>query len=53
VMGRAAQFLSDGLTSGALVPTIGRTFDFEEIAAAHRYLESNDQVGKIVVTVQH
>jgi NADPH:quinone reductase-like Zn-dependent oxidoreductase len=53
VMGRAAQFLGEGLVSGALAPTIGRTFDFEDIADAHRYLESNDQVGKIVVTVQH
>jgi NADPH:quinone reductase-like Zn-dependent oxidoreductase len=53
VMGRAAQFLGEGLMSGALVPTIGRTFDFGNIADAHRYLESNDQVGKIVVTVEH
>ncbi|MFC7107638.1 zinc-binding dehydrogenase [Nonomuraea rubra] len=28
-----------------------RTFELEEIAEAHRYLESNAQVGKIVVTV--
>jgi NADPH:quinone reductase-like Zn-dependent oxidoreductase len=53
VMGRAARFLGEGLASGALVPIIGRTFDFEDIADAHRYLESNDQVGKIVVTVEH
>jgi NADPH:quinone reductase-like Zn-dependent oxidoreductase len=29
---------------------IDRTFDLTEIAEAHRYLESNMQFGKIVVT---
>jgi NADPH:quinone reductase-like Zn-dependent oxidoreductase len=52
-MGRAAQFLGEGLMSGAFVPTIDRTFELSDIADAHRYLESNDQVGKVVVTVQH
>jgi NADPH:quinone reductase-like Zn-dependent oxidoreductase len=30
---------------------IAKTFPLEEIADAHRYLESNQQLGKIVVTV--
>jgi NADPH:quinone reductase-like Zn-dependent oxidoreductase len=30
---------------------IARTFPFSQIVAAHRYLESNQQIGKIVVTV--
>lgn len=42
---------SDGLASGALEPVIAKTFEFDEIVAAHRYLESNEQFGKIVVTV--
>jgi NADPH:quinone reductase-like Zn-dependent oxidoreductase len=30
---------------------IAKTFPLSEIVAAHRYLESNAQIGKIVVTV--
>ena len=40
-----------GLAQGHLEPVIARTFPFEEIVEAHRYLESNQQIGKIVVTV--
>jgi NADPH:quinone reductase-like Zn-dependent oxidoreductase len=47
----AKAFIIDGLTSGALQPVIAKTFPFEQIVAAHRYLESNEQFGKIVVTV--
>jgi NADPH:quinone reductase-like Zn-dependent oxidoreductase len=45
------QFVFDGLTTGALQPVIDRTFKLEEIADAHRYMESNQQKGKIVVSV--
>ncbi|TIV35898.1 MAG: NADPH:quinone reductase, partial [Mesorhizobium sp.] len=41
----------DGLASGALRPIIARTFPFEAIAEAHRFLEAGEQFGKIVVTV--
>jgi NADPH:quinone reductase-like Zn-dependent oxidoreductase len=27
--------------------------EFADAAEAHRYLESNEQVGKVVITVQH
>jgi len=40
-----------GLASGHLRPVIARTFPFSQIVAAHRYLESNQQIGKIVVTL--
>ena len=40
-----------GLAAGHLKPVIARTFPLSEIVAAHRYLESNQQIGKIVVTV--
>jgi NADPH:quinone reductase-like Zn-dependent oxidoreductase len=30
---------------------IAKTFPLEQIVAAHRYLESNQQIGKIVLTV--
>jgi NADPH:quinone reductase-like Zn-dependent oxidoreductase len=45
------QFVNEGLTSGALRPIIAKTFQFDDIVAAHRYLESGAQFGKIVVTV--
>lgn len=48
---RAREFILQGLSDGSLKPHIDRTFPFEEIVAAHRYLEGGDQVGKIVVTV--
>ncbi|MGI5287831.1 zinc-dependent alcohol dehydrogenase family protein [Nonomuraea polychroma] len=50
---RAAAFVSSGLRSGAFEPAVDRVFGLDEIVAAHRYLEAGDQVGKIVVTVDH
>jgi NADPH:quinone reductase-like Zn-dependent oxidoreductase len=48
---RGKRFITEGLADGSLKPIIARTFPLEEIVAAHRYLESNQQIGKIVVTV--
>ncbi|MCU6452991.1 zinc-dependent alcohol dehydrogenase family protein [Sphingomonas sp. A2-49] len=48
---RAKTFMLEGLTSGVLAPKIARTFPLEQIRDAHDFLESNEQVGKIVVTV--
>ncbi len=45
------QFIVGGLSSGKLKPIVAKTFPLSEIVEAHRYLESNSQVGKIVVTV--
>ncbi|WP_100965062.1 zinc-dependent alcohol dehydrogenase family protein [Bosea sp. FBZP-16] len=47
----AKAFILDGLNDGSLTPIITRTFPFEEIVEAHRYLESNEQFGKVVVTL--
>ena len=47
----AVEYVLKGLESGALKPVIDRTFTFEEMVDAHRYLETNGQFGKIVVTV--
>ncbi len=47
----AVKYIVKGLASGALKPIIDRTFKFDEMADAHRYLEGNEQFGKIVVTV--
>jgi NADPH:quinone reductase-like Zn-dependent oxidoreductase len=47
----AKAFILDGLAAGSLKPVIAATFPFERIVDAHRFLESNEQLGKIVVTV--
>lgn len=48
---RAKRFIVDALRSGELEPVIDKIFTFDDIVDAHRYLESNQQFGKIVVTV--
>ncbi|HEY2048934.1 MAG TPA: zinc-dependent alcohol dehydrogenase family protein [Caulobacteraceae bacterium] len=45
------QFVAEGLADGAFRPTIARTFPFDKIADAHRFIEAGDQVGKVVVTL--
>lgn len=45
------RFIIDGLASGVFRPKIAKTFPFNQIVEAHRYLESNAQVGKVVVTL--
>ncbi len=50
-LARGKQYTYEGLESGALKPFIDRTFALNAIADAHRYMESNQQKGKIVVTV--
>jgi NADPH:quinone reductase-like Zn-dependent oxidoreductase len=45
------KFIGEGIVSGALRPIIARTFPFDEIVAAHRYLETGQQFGKVVVAV--
>jgi NADPH:quinone reductase-like Zn-dependent oxidoreductase len=49
---RAKQFVIDGLATGHLKPVIAKTFSsLDEIVEAHRFMESNQQIGKIVVSV--
>lgn len=48
---RNRELILRGLASGHLRPVIAKTFPFSQIVAAHRYLESNQQIGKIVVTL--
>lgn len=50
---RAVAFVNAGLASGSFTPVVDKTFDLSDIAEAHRYMEANGQVGKIVVTVTH
>jgi NADPH:quinone reductase-like Zn-dependent oxidoreductase len=48
---RGKEFVRRGLESGDLKPIVDSTFNLNDIIAAHRYLESNQQFGKVVVTV--
>jgi NADPH2:quinone reductase len=50
-MAKGKQYVLDGLASGKLKPIIAKTFPFEKIVDAHRFMESNEQIGKIIVTV--
>ncbi len=47
---RARELIVRGLAEGHLRPVISRTFPLSQIVEAHRFLESNQQIGKIVVT---
>jgi NADPH:quinone reductase-like Zn-dependent oxidoreductase len=44
-------FISEGLAKGFLRPTVARTFPFDQIAEAHRFIEAGEHIGKVVVTV--
>lgn len=49
---QAKQFILDALNAGKLKPILDKkTFSLDQIVEAHRYMESNQQFGKIVVTV--
>lgn len=47
----AKDFLLPRLADGRLKPKVSEVFKLAEVAKAHRALESNNQVGKIVLTV--
>jgi NADPH:quinone reductase-like Zn-dependent oxidoreductase len=48
---KAKQYVFNHLANGNFKPIISRTFRLSEIVEAHRYMESNAQIGKIVVAV--
>ena len=48
---KGKEFVSSGLADGSFKPLVARTFPLGQIVEAHRYLESNLQIGKVVVTV--
>jgi len=47
----AKAFIIKGLSDGKLKPTIAKIFKLEQVVDAHRYMESNQQIGKIVLEV--
>jgi NADPH:quinone reductase-like Zn-dependent oxidoreductase len=49
---RAKKFVSDGLASKLYSAKIDRLFfGLDEYAAAHRYMETNNQIGKVVIAL--
>jgi NADPH:quinone reductase-like Zn-dependent oxidoreductase len=51
LMKTATQYVYDRLRDGRLRPKIAKTFPFAQSADAYRYLESNEQIGKVVITL--
>jgi NADPH:quinone reductase-like Zn-dependent oxidoreductase len=43
------EYLADKVAAGELRSIIDRTYGLDEIVAAHRYAESGDKMGHIVV----
>ncbi len=49
---KGKKYIYEGLNSGKLNPVIdSQKFTLDNIVEAHRYMESNQQNGKIIVTV--
>ncbi len=44
-------YVFDRLSDGSFRPTVARVFPFDEAAKAYEFLESNQQVGKVVITL--
>ena len=52
-MRRAEHFVRAGLACGAFTPSVDRVFDFDDVAAAHAYVDSPDRApGKPVLRVR-
>ena len=48
---QAKRYIYERLADGRFKPKVAKTFSLPEAQEAYRYLESNQQVGKIVITV--
>jgi NADPH2:quinone reductase len=50
---RAIAFIRKGVSSGKLRPRIGKVFSLDAVAEASAYFDSMQQIGKVVVSVNH
>lgn len=48
---RGVDFILERIGSGGLRPRVDRVFAFDQVLDAYRYMESNEQSGKIVVQI--
>lgn len=51
VLDGAKKYVSDRLADGRFTPKIAKTFPFEQTVEAYRFLESNQQIGKVVISI--
>jgi NADPH:quinone reductase-like Zn-dependent oxidoreductase len=47
----AKRYIYDRVADGRFVPKVAKTFPFERTVDAYRYVESNQQMGRVVITV--
>ena len=45
------RYIYDHLVEGSFKPKIARTFSLDQTVEAYKYLESNEQIGKVVITL--
>ena len=45
------KYIYDHLADGSFKPEIARTFPFDQTVDAYKFLESNEQIGKVVITL--
>ena len=45
------KYIYDHLADGSFKPVIAKTFPFDQTVDAYKYLESNQQIGKVVITL--
>jgi NADPH:quinone reductase-like Zn-dependent oxidoreductase len=48
---KAEKYVFDQINADKFKPRVDRVFPLSQIVESHRYMESNEQIGKIVVTV--
>jgi NADPH:quinone reductase-like Zn-dependent oxidoreductase len=49
VLAEAKKYIVEGVERGVFRPAVDRSFSLEDIVEAHRYLEADEQVGKVIV----
>lgn len=51
VLQSAIEFVNSGIAAHKLTPIISRVFNFDQVVEAHQYMEANQHMGKIVLSV--
>ncbi|MDL2410003.1 zinc-dependent alcohol dehydrogenase family protein [Rhizobium calliandrae] len=49
---KAKDYIFKHLSDGTLKPVVGKIFALDQIVEAHRFMDSNDQIGKILVKIE-
>jgi NADPH:quinone reductase-like Zn-dependent oxidoreductase len=48
----ARKYILDGLSDSRFIPKIAKIFPLEQIVEAYRYLQSNEQMGRVIIDVK-